>query len=553
MSRFRTRNSAVLLCAIFVLLAASIGTAWLLLGKHDESDYRAAAVHPLDSDNCSQEFDGLIPPPLTISEATTFVTGPIDQHGYIDYFAAINSWSQKGVTTEDNAAVLYARAGIGISNFTPAMQQRFSELIGHSLDEDSENQFHDLDGLWEREKDSLKVAIAGPWSSEQFPALAEWLQANEAPLEIVSEGTKRPRCYIPLIPSEQSPLILNAPLAFHQHARTVARALTARATLRRQQGNLTGAQQDLLACHRLARHMGCIPTLIAGLVVFDIDTVAIQGDRALLESDALTADLALAYQAEMSRLDPLPQMIEFLHFGERISMLNAMTSQYLKSSDRWQTTPLNASSADRVRIMYEEILRTVNDGFNAFVAAGRLPTVSQKIGGLQQRGEYLQEFKNSVPYFKLVDQMIDEGKPLDFAQLYGELEPVLKEKSPAEAGRYLGKIEFTLLLPVIESPIYVEYKGRARISLVQVGLGVAAYYADHASLPDDLTHLIPRYLDRIPQDAFSDGPLRYARTGDSCVIYSVGFNGIDEDGRAEDAQPAGDDVSIKIQKRSRSS
>ena len=56
-------------------------------------------------------------PPTTISREMTFVTEPVGGDGYIDYFAALNQSASAGVTVENNAAVLFAMAGIGPSGF----------------------------------------------------------------------------------------------------------------------------------------------------------------------------------------------------------------------------------------------------------------------------------------------------------------------------------------------------------------------------------------------------------------------------------------------------
>src|SRR5262245_33592389 len=47
---------------------------------------------------------------FTISKETTYVTGPLDKDGYIDYAAALNERLGQGVTPENNANVLLWRA-----------------------------------------------------------------------------------------------------------------------------------------------------------------------------------------------------------------------------------------------------------------------------------------------------------------------------------------------------------------------------------------------------------------------------------------------------------
>jgi hypothetical protein len=49
-------------------------------------------------------------PKLTISKETTYVLGPADQDGCIDYVTALNEYLGKGVTAENNANVLIWKA-----------------------------------------------------------------------------------------------------------------------------------------------------------------------------------------------------------------------------------------------------------------------------------------------------------------------------------------------------------------------------------------------------------------------------------------------------------
>src|SRR5438876_9868203 len=55
------------------------------------------------------------------------------------------------------------------------------------------------------------------------------------------------------------------------------------------------------------------------------------------------------------------------------------------------------------------------------------------------------------------------------------------------------------------------------------------------------------YLGQAPPDIFSGKPLIYLPTRHSYVLYSVGINGQDEDGRGGGDEPPGDDLSVHMQ------
>src|SRR5260370_31142178 len=83
--------------------------------------------------------------------------------------------------------------------------------------------------------------------------------------------------------------LMGALLPAVQKSRALCAALNARAMLRVQEGKFDAAWQDLLACHRLARHLGSGGTLIEGLVGIAIEAIVTRAEVAYLERAGLTA------------------------------------------------------------------------------------------------------------------------------------------------------------------------------------------------------------------------------------------------------------------------
>ncbi|NLS92006.1 MAG: hypothetical protein GXX96_07480 [Planctomycetaceae bacterium] len=87
---------------------------------------------------------------------------------------------------------------------------------------------------------------------------------------------------------------------------------------------------------------------------------------------------------------------------------------------------------------------------------------------------------------------------------------------------------------------------RAATRLLIAELALRAYQLQHGSLPDQLDRLSPEFLAELPVDPFDPAgrPLRYVRTGDAYLVYSVGYNGRDDGGqpppRAYEAETGGD-------------
>jgi hypothetical protein len=60
--------------------------------------------------------------------------------------------------------------------------------------------------------------------------------------------------------------------------------------------------------------------------------------------------------------------------------------------------------------------------------------------------------------------------------------------------------------------------------------------------PGGLNDLQERYLAEIPLDPFSGESFRYIVEPPDYLLYSVGPNGIDEEGRGSSDVPKGDDI-----------
>ena len=73
-----------------------------------------------------------------------------------------------------------------------------------------------------------------------------------------------------------------------------------------------------------------------------------------------------------------------------------------------------------------------------------------------------------------------------------------------------------------------------QFELTKATFALAAYRADHGSYPAKLADLVPKYVAEVPKDIFADADLHYAREGDGYLLYSVGVNGKDDEGRTRE-------------------
>ena len=131
--------------------------------------------------------EGKRKPRFTIGKETTYVTGPLDEDGYIDYVAALNERMSKGVTPENNANVVIWKA-FGPHPEGSTMPPEFFKWLGYQPPEKGDYWVH----LGKHMKENLNPMPQGPaadlifeqhsrsmqrpWKGSDYPAIDSWLK-----------------------------------------------------------------------------------------------------------------------------------------------------------------------------------------------------------------------------------------------------------------------------------------------------------------------------------------------------------------------------------------
>jgi hypothetical protein len=523
-------NATVIVSALLVPRAS---------GAADEKTQTRSATSPQQSEHARKPR-----PQITISRKTTYILEPLDQDGYVDYLAALNQMGSQGVTPENNAGVLLVRA-IGVRDLEPADRLRFYKLLGIEPLPDQGQYLTDFGDfvknkrhlLWtKKEEADLDRSTHVPWRGRELPLVDEWLKANEKPLELVVAATRRPQCYLPLVEPAGSGLQA-MPLPCLEGSRNAARLLVARAMLHLGDGKIAEAEQDLLACHRLARLCGRTPFLIPALVAVANDATAFEGEAALIEFGRLSAERALAYQQELRKLAPLPAMADVIDKSERFMLLDTVLLLARERLRLLDALGLEGSIVPKAieraftqgsAIHWDDALLLGNEQFDKAVAAARRQTIAERKRAFRELDQDMRRIGS------------DLGNPEKFAASF--LVAVVRR----DVGRLMGKVMVMMLIPAVEVAFEVETRAHTREALGQIGFALAAYRADRGAYPDDLNAVVPKYISRVPNDVYTEQPLHYRRQGTGFLLYSVGANGVDDGGQTFDSKPPGDDIVLKI-------
>ena len=87
----------------------------------------------------------------------------------------------------------------------------------------------------------------------------------------------------------------------------------------------------------------------------------------------------------------------------------------------------------------------------------------------------------------------------------------------------------------------------ARVRVTQVMVALVIFEEAYGRLPNKLDELVPEILESIPQDPFADQQLKYDRG--RRVVWSVGYDGIDDGGQDTSGRGDAVDMAIEIPKR----
>jgi hypothetical protein len=496
-------------------------------------------------------------PKFTIGKQTTFVTCPLDKDGFVDYAAALNERAGQGVTPETNVNVLLWKA-FGPRYLKHKLRPEFFQCLGMPVPPEQGDYFVDLEPFFtkgsgkDRAKrlqamiDQMDPTSERPWTARQYPETAAWLKANEQPLTLFLEASKRPHYYSPLVPDPTAsgePGLLDASLVGLHHCRTAAHTLTVRAMLRVGEGHAEEAWQDLLACHRLGRLVTGSPLFVQSLTGVGMDRLAGAADLAFLESPGLSAKAIKGCLRDLQRLRPRQAIADQMDFGERLCFLDTvmMINRHgVKYLDRFFPTVLSTpESLKEVAALKKRLAETIlptMDWDPVLEHANRWS--NREVDALRQKDRATRE--------KLLGQI-----KKDVTALKRELlESATRGNGAVGDNRARGKLICDLVIAMFPTTLpqmqHAFERSEQMDRILHVAFALAAYHREQGRYPPNLDALVPGYLKRVPGDLFSGKALIYRPSEKGYLLYSVGINGRDEQGRGGEDNPPGDDLSVRM-------
>jgi hypothetical protein len=528
-----------------------------------------------DADRCWHFW-----PKIKVSKETTYFIGPLRADGGVDYVAAFNRRCSEGVTPENNACVALWRAW-GANDLDKNIRKPYFKLLGiadlpqkgdyltlyddfpeYKAAERQPEKMHEfITKTWQ----DHSAAVKGPWSQKDYPLWAQILQRNEKLLDALDEGLRRPRFYSPLIPpvKELGLLLSCNSTAYWNEASYAIRLLILRAMLRIHDGDVAGAENDILAIYRLGR-LTCQDALMSCSLCFGLNCDEMAGEATVVLSrqEGFTAAQARQFQKELAHLPAMRSLGDFYDEGERCVALEqlailaigtrpglffdngAVLDRMMKPSwphgeqEPKRRTEAYKRLAAKNDVDWTEVFRQYNLFQNRLVRACSGSADARTVAAVEKLEAEAEADANDT-----VNTVLS-GNPSKVA----EMSRALKAKHIARLAVLPGRLYICRIY------VPIEQRCEAWERMVTVALALAGYRADHHEYPATLAELVPAYIGELPKDPFADSELRYKRENGRYLLYSVGENGRDDGGRNENEYPAAeqrrardwDDISIRI-------
>ena len=231
-------------------------------------------------------------PPLVISENTTRITSPLTADGRIDFFKALEQHIYPPeLATDDNGYRLFVRQFGDLCEYhrdtSPEDLEFYRRQTYEKLGLDPDvppamifpehpitvfNNFYATTGEDIPEKYLTPRVCCGrveyelssdmwerPWTLDDFPMLADWIEAIDEPLDTIAAAIAKPVFFAPLLQTSESvesgtpQIIISTPSKDGPLYRRIRRMFSIRAAYRIGQGNIDAAIDDNLTIYRLGR------------------------------------------------------------------------------------------------------------------------------------------------------------------------------------------------------------------------------------------------------------------------------------------------------------
>lgn len=409
-----------------------------------------------------------------------------------------------GVTAENNMALVLLQI-VDPTLLAKRRRPKLLEMLSIShlssrqrvfIDPDSE----ELDGEFDRVQ--LARAALRRWSRDEFPGIADYVDANKFVLDKLVSEQHRDRYYMPFL-RDEDPLgqgMFTVILNVEEVWLNLVKLLCIRGNLSLNEGNVDAALTDFLTAWRVALLLQRSPAVITCETAVPI-TYASKAIRRVVRIERLS-DQQL--DEVLARIDDLPSVISRRDLAEsfRPEMVDTVQTA-LNSPERvdWVQTFLTGPAARGVDVWAmadsDAAIKRINELHDVFADAVSEPIRKERRTRL--------------------DALVAEAA----AWIEGEeLNQPRSGEDPEDVGRWIGQTLFFYVIPAWEPMEDLICNATTQLTLTRSVIALEKYRRKHDSYPESTAGLVPEFSEARPIDAFMEHELQYERN-DNGYLLSV--------------------------------
>ena len=480
-------------------------------------------------------FQAIRPPEaLVVSPSTTIVMEPLRPDGTPDYGKFVLSKWREGVTPENNGAVPFWKA-FWPSDLSPEKQAVIQRELQFTADPTKapfrikgrelwdqvrraivEKSIDDEMGMMSSMDEGaspvditsmIQGAITSqPWTRAQLPMVADWIDRHAEDYEWLQQAATAERFYSPpaLLLTDPDASLTDAFLDVElTPMRDASEALAARIMLRIGEKQYAAAWDDCLTGLRLSDQ---IPDsgVFSRLIQFAVRGAMFRAANELLSED-LPKELVNQIIKDLDSFQWNREMAGSIDTFERMAALD------LAVSTRPSEESSNERSAKQLTFYNRFVDRNVTvEHINSFYDES---AEALRAANYRDRQKMLLAFE---------DRLAAEHEAI----LLNAAKSIFSRSARAKT---LLSTYLYLLTPAIAAASTAEDRIVLDERFTRLHAKLAAYRKEHGEYPDQLAQLAEVAGDTINDPVF-EGSLKYRRTSDGFLLYSLGSNQQDNDG-----------------------
>jgi hypothetical protein len=334
----------------------------------------------------------------------------------------------------------------------------------------------------------------------KYPLAArqKWLRQNDEALRLIYEGLKYPALY----PSRAAQ---NQPSG---KLRYVAQLFVTQSRIRAAQGDWNGAAQSAIDCIRYGNNVCRGGANLQWLAAYSITASGLDSLQDVAEGvDAPTARNAARQLRELRENAP--------------SLANAL------QEDKWLHHRSYQDTFRRPDWRQQFAASYARGGATALTIIAMME--GRKLTWYETAQIWLDYWKTQIVMFSFSKRRLLANYDAVADSAIAASKKPYQNTKPAPGRDYFSDA----FVRSYQGGIWLQAKTHTHSAMLETALALRAYKLERGAYPASLQNLVPEYLPSVPGDAFNtDKPLRYKRGGATYQLWSIGPDGVDNNGAA---------------------